>query len=127
MSRRDCAVNPISSCVVAGNTNVLMARLLLTDGQYVETIDVDSIRVDVYQVTLDGRTAIDLEGTEITDGSAADAPEIDDVISDDLRTDSRWSRDSTGFNLTYEWSAPDPDTEYEVRISVTTTDEYSES
>src|SRR5437764_544104 len=122
MSCHDCTNNPVSFCVVAGNTNVLMARLKITDGVYLIQSDVESISVYVYEITLTGRVAVDLDGVE-SDGDPVDSPDAADVIFDDLQTDDRWGRDSVGYNMAYEFAAPDPDKEYEVRIKITTTDE----
>lgn len=103
----------------AGGTCVLMARLKNADATYPEQADVESVRVDVYEIVAGEDPApVDLEGEEITDDSAADEPAAGDVIFDELQTDDAWTADSTGYNFRYEFSAPVRDKRYEVRVTI---------
>jgi hypothetical protein len=97
-----------------------MARLTNADASYPVQEDVDSIRVDLFEIDdEDDRLGVDLDGVELDDQTDA-AAELDaeDVIFDELQTDDAWSEDSTGYNFRYEFAAPLKDKRYEVRVTI---------
>lgn len=111
-----------SICWIAGNTGVLMARVVDVDDDPILQADVDSIRVDLLDMTdPSDPTPVDSTGTEITDGSAYSEPDEADVVFDTYQTDSRWTKDSTGYNFAYAMAVPTRDVSYEVRITITLT------
>lgn len=106
----------------AGSTVVLMAMVKNADDEAITQADVADIRVDVYDLSEDPKSPVDLTGVEVMDGSAYDTPDAD-VVFDTPQTDSRWKKDSTGYNFAYRFVVPSvSDTNYEVRIMVTDDD-----
>ncbi len=113
-----------TSYVIAGNTGVLMARVVDVDNTSLTQDDVSSITVSLYELDGDTRINVDLDGEEIDEDAAdqyADQPEAADVVFDTLQTDSRWTDDSTGYNVAYNIAAPVIGKTYEVRLTITTT------
>jgi hypothetical protein len=99
-----------------------MARVVDVDDDPILQADVDSIRVDLLDMTdPSDPTPVDSTGTEITDGSAYSEPDEADVVFDTYQTDSRWTKDSTGYNFAYAMAVPTRDVSYEVRITITLT------
>ncbi len=108
----------ISSCTSFADSSIaLMARIENIDDPYlsdVQVADITSITAQLYDVTdEDNRTAIGDEET-LT---------VADVIFDELQTDSRWSKDSEGYNFFHFVTVPEIDTTYEYRITLTTATE----
>lgn len=69
-----------------------MARVTGSDGNDVQQSDIDSISYSVY----------DLGDT--SSPTATGTLDVLDVVFDTLQTDSRWSKDSTGYN--FGWNVP---------------------
>jgi hypothetical protein len=119
-----CECNVITEvCVVKGSTVVLMARVKTPDGDYITQSDVSSVRVDLYEMDDEERTAVDSDGAEIEANSddtfdAYDEPDATDVIFDTFQTDDRWQSDSTGYDVAYKIAMPDFGI-YEARVSIT--------
>jgi hypothetical protein len=111
-----------TECVFADGTFVILARVVKKDNTNITQAATSSVRVDVYELDEDDRTAVDSTGAEITTGAAFDTPDKTVVIFDALQTDSRWTKDSTGYDFAYAMILPDWDKQYEVRITITTTD-----
>jgi hypothetical protein len=112
---------PEPDCVNAGGVFVLMSRVVDKASTILTQADTESVRVEVYLIDGDTRTAIDQAGAAITDGSAFASPAVSDVIFDGLQTDSRWSIDGTGYNFAFAMELPIIDQLYEVRVTIATT------
>lgn len=117
----------VKVCAVADSTVVLLARVKKSDNTYLIQSDVTSVRVDLYDLTAGTggttiRTPVDATGTTISDGSAFDTPATTSVVYNALQTDSRWSVDSTGYNVAYKITPPLIDHIYEARLTFALTD-----
>jgi hypothetical protein len=106
--------------VVAGNTGVLLARVVDADNGTIMQADVSTITVNLYELDDDVRINVGLDGIEIDASTYADEPDASDVVIDTLQT-SRWREDSLGFNVIYPIVAPTIDKTYEIRVTITTT------
>ncbi len=115
-----CNPTVLSETVVAENTNTYLAKIIGSDASIMAAEDCESVRIDLYEIDGEDSTPVDLTGTEITDGSAADEPDPEDLFSE-LQTDSRWTKDSTGFNFAYKIAAPAKSKLYECRYKITQT------
>lgn len=104
------------ACGVAweGSSAIYMARIINDDGEILTQSDVSSINYYLYD--LDGATP----STPTQSGTLSAAS----TVFDTLQTDSRWTKDSTGYNfrhtLTAAWLA-DGDHTYRMEYVIVTT------
>lgn len=108
--------------VRAGSTIRLMAQIESAPNELMSPDDVQSVRVDLYDLSDGERTPVDQDGNEITDGSAFDEPEVSDVVH--VATTEGWLKDSIGANVSYLMRTPAiVGNIYEVRITITDNDD----
>jgi len=84
---------PESETVWEGTSPQLMARLVGYDAANVEQADISAISYTVYDI-------LDLD-TEVNGSTLT----VADVIFDTLQTDSRWTKDTTGYNFRHQLPA----------------------
>ena len=77
-----------------GTDAVCMARVVKSDGTHIEADDIESIICHVFDVPAKQEEGDDYEPAEFT-------PVVAESVFDTLQTDSRWSKDSVGYNFRY--------------------------
>lgn len=85
----------------------LMSRVIGSNGEAVQQADITGISMTVWDLSTETPTEV----TGLTD------PVVADTIFDTLQTDSRWTKDSTGYNFRHDLppaAFPNGDRKYRV-------------
>lgn len=104
--------NVAKAFIVEGSAVTLLGRVSVAGGGVAVQSDISAIAVEVWDKTL--ATMVQ----QVT-------PEVTDVISNALLTDSRWTADATGYNLTLLLPGicfPAGDRVYRVEVKITMID-----